>query len=149
MPCFAVGIQVDGRLGLRSGTALQMSYVLRFAKVPYGMPVTLDEAASSITLMRSALLVKSQPVAVPAHPICSCVQLAPHPLQVWCAIIGRCLLHLVFEFQAFLNLYVQQVLSISAGAAAQVSTTPNCSSFQILYRPTQCQPRLLNLPAAC
>jgi len=38
------------------------------------------------------------------------------------AVAARCLLHVVYEFQSFINLYAQKVLSISPGAAAQVNT---------------------------
>ncbi|KAK9830389.1 hypothetical protein WJX72_011472 [[Myrmecia] bisecta] len=41
--------------------------------------------------------------------------------QVVLAVVARCLLHVVLEFQAFLNLWAQQTLHISAGAAAQVA----------------------------
>ena len=41
-------------------------------------------------------------------------------VQVWVAVAARCLLHVVYEFQSFVNLYAQKVLSISPGAAAQV-----------------------------
>ena len=39
------------------------------------------------------------------------------------AVAARCLLHVVYEFQSFVNLYAQKVLSISPGAAAQVLTS--------------------------
>ena len=45
-------------------------------------------------------------------------------VQVWVAVAARCLLHVVYEFQAFVNLYAQKVLSISPGAAAQVFCPP-------------------------
>lgn len=41
--------------------------------------------------------------------------------QVWMAVLARCLLHVVYEFQAFLNLFAQQALHLSAGMAAQVA----------------------------
>mmetsp|Transcript_17112 Transcript_17112/g.51192 ORF Transcript_17112/g.51192 Transcript_17112/m.51192 type:complete len:587 (+) Transcript_17112:144-1904(+) len=41
--------------------------------------------------------------------------------QVWAAVVARCLLHVVYEFQAFLNLFAQQALGLSAGMAAQVA----------------------------
>lgn len=37
------------------------------------------------------------------------------------AVIARCLLHVVYEFQAFLNLFAKQSLGLSSGMAAQVS----------------------------
>ena len=52
------------------------------------------------------------------------------PLQVWVAVAARCLLHVVYEFQAFVNLYAQKVLSISPGAAAQVLGPFNSSAYQ-------------------
>lgn len=36
------------------------------------------------------------------------------------AVIARCLLHVVYEFQAFLNLFAKQALGLSSGMAAQV-----------------------------
>ena len=36
------------------------------------------------------------------------------------AVIARCLLHVVYEFQAFLNLFAKQSLGLSSGMAAQV-----------------------------
>lgn len=41
--------------------------------------------------------------------------------QVWAAVVARCLLHVVYEFQAFLNLFAQQAMGLSAGMAAQVA----------------------------
>ena len=57
--------------------AQQMPYVQQFAKVPYGMPLVLDEAASSITLRRSALLVDSWPTAGLWLCLRTCLQLCP------------------------------------------------------------------------
>ena len=45
---------------------------------------------------------------------------AVHAAQVWMAVIARCLLHVVYEFQAFLNLFAKQSLGLSSGMAAQV-----------------------------
>lgn len=36
------------------------------------------------------------------------------------AVVARCLLHVVYEFQAFLNLFAKQSLGLSSGMAAQV-----------------------------
>lgn len=36
------------------------------------------------------------------------------------AVLARCLLHVVYEFQAFLNLFAKQALGLSSGMAAQV-----------------------------
>jgi sugar phosphate permease len=41
--------------------------------------------------------------------------------QVWMAVLARCLLHVVYEFQAFLNLFAKQALGLSSGMAAQVA----------------------------
>jgi hypothetical protein len=52
---------------------------------------------------------------------CSGKPAEPGRLQVWMAVIARCLLHVVYEFQAFLNLFAKQSLGLSSGMAAQVS----------------------------
>ncbi len=49
-------------------------------------------------------------------------------MQVWAAVIARCLLHVVYEFQAFLTLFAQQALGLSAGMAAQVRTLAAATS---------------------
>ncbi len=51
--------------------------------------------------------------------------------QVWTAVLARCLLHVVYEFQAFLNLFAKQALGLSSGMAAQV-TYPSPNHFQCI-----------------
>lgn len=47
------------------------------------------------------------------------------------AVLARCLLHVVYEFQAFLNLFAKQALGLSSGMAAQV-TYPSPNHFQCI-----------------